>query len=174
MDDRGRVTFMELNARIQVEHPVTEALTGIDLIREQIRIAAELPLAVKQEDVRLTGAAIECRVNAEDPDRGSLPTPGRLDVFNVPGGPWTRVDSGFAPGDTVPPYYDSLLAKLIVWAPTRAEAIARADRALGEFTVSGPGVATTIPLLRRLVTHPVFAAGEHTTRFVEELLDGQS
>ncbi|GAA3602526.1 acetyl-CoA carboxylase biotin carboxylase subunit [Nonomuraea rosea] len=172
VDHAGTVTFMELNARIQVEHPVTEALTGIDLIREQIRIAAGLPLSVKQEDVRPAGAAIECRVNAEDPEAGFRPSPGLLEVFDVPGGPWTRVDSGFVRGDSVPPYYDSLLAKLIVWAPTRAEAIARADRALSEFAVEGPGVVTTIPLLRRLIGHPVFAAGEHTTCFVHELLGG--
>jgi acetyl-CoA carboxylase, biotin carboxylase subunit len=171
VDPDGEPTFMEINARIQVEHPVTEMLTGVDLVREQIRVAAGERLPFRQEQVALTGAAIECRVNAEDPDAGFRPTPGRLAVFRPPGGPGVRVDSGYAQGDAVPPNYDSLIAKLIVWAPTREEAIARADRALAEFAVEGPGVATTIPLLRRLLAQPRFAAGEHTTRFVDEFVE---
>ncbi len=170
VDPSGGVTFMEINGRIQVEHPVTEALTGIDLVREQIRVAAGGTLTFGQADVRLTGAAIECRVNAEDPDAGFRPTPGVLDVFRPPGGPGVRIDAGFGQGDTIPPNYDSLIAKLIVWAPNRAEAIARADRALEEFAVAGPGVATTIPLLRGLLAQPAFVAAEHTTRFVDELM----
>ncbi|SDR31378.1 acetyl-CoA carboxylase biotin carboxylase subunit [Thermostaphylospora chromogena] len=170
VDPDGRATFMEINARIQVEHPVTELLTGVDIVREQIRLAAGEPLSFSQEQVRMDGAAIECRVNAEDPAADFRPTPGRLSVFRPPGGPGVRVDSGFGQGDAIPPDYDSLIAKLIVWAPTREQAIARADRALAEFAVEGPGVATTIPLLRRLLARPEFAAGEHTTRFVEELL----
>jgi acetyl-CoA carboxylase biotin carboxylase subunit len=164
------VTFMEINARIQVEHAVTEMLVGLDLVREQIRIAAGETLPVTQDDVRPTGAAIECRVNAEDPEGGFRPTPGPLDVFVPPGGPGVRVDAGYRQGDVVPSNYDSLIAKLVVWAPTRAEAIARADRALAEFRVEGPGVRTTIPLLRRLLAHPAFVAAEHTTRLVEAFM----
>jgi acetyl-CoA carboxylase biotin carboxylase subunit len=173
VDPAGEPTFMEINARIQVEHPVTEMLTGVDVVREQIRVAAGERLPFGQERVDLTGAAgaaIECRINAEDPDAGFRPTPGRLTVFRPPGGPGVRVDSGFAQGDAVPPDYDSLIAKLVVWAPTRDEAIARADRALAEFAVDGPGVRTTIPLLRRLLAQPRFRSGEHTTRFVDEFM----
>jgi len=174
VDPAGTATFMEINGRIQVEHPVTEILTGIDIVREQIRIASGLPVSVSQEQVRHSGAAIECRINAEDPDAGFRPTPGRLDVFRPPGGAGVRIDSGFVQGDSVPPDYDSLIAKLVVTAPTREEAIARADRALAEFVVAGPGVCTTIPLLRRLLAAPVFHAAEHTTRFVDELMAHRS
>ncbi|MFI6497575.1 acetyl/propionyl/methylcrotonyl-CoA carboxylase subunit alpha [Nonomuraea typhae] len=170
VDAAGDATFMEINARIQVEHPVTELLAGVDLVAEQIRVASGEPLSLTQEQVTLTGAAIECRVNAEDPADGFRPTPGRLTVFRPPGGPGVRVDSGFAQGDRVPPDYDSLVAKLVVWAPTREQAIARADRALAEFAVEGPGVATTVPLLRTLLAQPEFAAGTHTTGFVTEFL----
>ncbi|GLZ11430.1 acetyl-CoA carboxylase biotin carboxylase subunit [Actinomadura sp. NBRC 104425] len=169
VDPSGRPTFMEVNARIQVEHPVTEMVTGLDLVREQIRIAAGERLALTQRDVRLTGWAIECRINAEDPDAGFRPTPGVLEVFRPPGGPGTRVDSGFAQGDRVPSDYDSLIAKLVVWAPTRDQAVARADRALAEFAVGGPGVATTVPLLRELLAHPEFAAGRHHTNLVDQM-----
>ncbi|MER7505872.1 hypothetical protein AB0L05_31340 [Nonomuraea pusilla] len=133
-------------------------------------MAAGGALPFRRQDVRHTGAAIECRVNAEDPQAGFRPTPGRLTVFRPPGGPGVRVDSGYVQGDVVPPTYDSLIAKLVVWAPTRDEAIARADRVLAEFAVEGPGVATTIPLLRTLLAHPRFTAGEHTTRFVDDLM----
>ncbi|MFI6295230.1 acetyl/propionyl/methylcrotonyl-CoA carboxylase subunit alpha [Nonomuraea sp. NPDC050790] len=170
VDADGNATFMEINARIQVEHPVTELLTGVDLVAEQIRAASGERLSLTQDQVRLTGAAIECRINAEDPAADFRPTPGRLDVFRPPGGPGVRVDSGFAQGDRVPPDYDSLVAKLVVWAPTRAQAIARADRALAEFAVEGPGVATTLPLLRELLAQPEFAAGTHTTGFVTDYL----
>ncbi|MBP2708266.1 acetyl-CoA carboxylase biotin carboxylase subunit [Microbispora sp. RL4-1S] len=170
LDPAGDVTFMEMNARIQVEHPVTEMVMGIDLIREQIRVASGLSPSFTQSDIRPHGTAIECRINAEDPRAAFRPTPGRLKVFQPPGGPWTRVDSGFAEGDEVPPYYDSMIAKLIVWAPDRDQAIARADRALAEFAVEGAGMETTIPLLRSLITHPSFARAEHTTRFVDEFL----
>ncbi|MBT2208984.1 MULTISPECIES: acetyl/propionyl/methylcrotonyl-CoA carboxylase subunit alpha [Actinomadura] len=172
VDTSGALTFMEINGRIQVEHPVTEMMTGIDLVKEQIRVAAGEPLGYGQDDVRPHGAALECRVNAEDPAAGFRPTPGRLEVFRPPGGPGVRVDSGFAQGDSVPPNYDSLIAKLVTWAPTRDEAIERALRGLAEFAVRGPGVATTIPLLQRLLTHPVFVRGEHTTRFVDALMAG--
>jgi acetyl-CoA carboxylase biotin carboxylase subunit len=131
LDHEGNLSFMEMNARIQVEHPVSEMVTSIDLIQEQIRVAAGEPLSVTQEDIVLRGHAIECRVNAEDPDRDFAPAAGRLDVYVPPGGPWTRVDSHCYPGWNIAPFYDSLIAKLIVWAPTRLEAIERMDRALG-------------------------------------------
>ncbi|WP_067813957.1 acetyl-CoA carboxylase biotin carboxylase subunit [Actinomadura kijaniata] len=170
VDGSGDPTFMEVNGRIQVEHPVTELVTGLDLVREQIRVAAGERLALAQHDVRPRGWAIECRVNAEDPDAGFRPAPGGLTTFRPPGGPWTRVDAGFAQGDRVPPNYDSLLAKVIVWAPDRDQAIARADRALAEFGIEGPGVATTIPLLRRLLSDPDFRAARHDTTHVDGLL----
>lgn len=172
VDPAGGVTFMEINGRIQVEHPVTEMLTGIDLVREQILVAAGEPLSLKQEDVRFDGVALECRVNAEDPAADFRPAPGRVDVFRTPGGPATRVDAAVGAGDAVQPYYDSLMAKLIVWAPHRDAAIARADRALAEFEIEGPGVSTTIPFLRELLAQPGFVRGEHTTRFVDQLTAG--
>ncbi|REE97575.1 acetyl-CoA carboxylase biotin carboxylase subunit [Thermomonospora umbrina] len=167
-DGAGDVTFMEVNGRIQVEHPVTEMVTGLDLVREQIEVAAGRRLTLAQDDVRISGWAIECRINAEDADAGWRPAPGRLEVFRVPGGPGVRVDAGFEQGDTVPPYYDSMVAKLVVWAPDRAGAIARARRALDEFAVSGPGVVTTLPLLGRLLAHPAFVEARHHTAFVDE------
>jgi acetyl-CoA carboxylase biotin carboxylase subunit len=169
LDAQGRSYFMEMNARIQVEHPVTEMVTGIDLVREQIRIAAGWPLAVAQGDIALTGAAIECRINAEDPARAFAPTPGPLAEFGLPAGPWTRVDSGYRPGDTVPPNYDSLLAKVVVWAPDRAAALDRMDRALAELRVAGPGLATTADFHRRVLRDPRFRAGEHDLTFVDQI-----
>ncbi|MDP4503526.1 acetyl-CoA carboxylase biotin carboxylase subunit [Nonomuraea sp. NBC_00507] len=168
LDDQGRFYFMEMNTRIQVEHPVTEMVTGVDLIKEQIRVAAGLPLSVKQEDVVLHGAAIECRVNAEDPRRGFAPAPGLLEVFEPPAGPWTRVDSGYTAGMQVSPYYDSMLAKLVVWAPTRDEALDRMDRALGEFRIEGRGVSTTLGFHRAVIGHPMFRAGTHDLKFLEQ------
>lgn len=160
--------FMEVNGRIQVEHPVTEMVTGIDLVREQILVAAGEPLRLVQDDVIPQGHAVECRVNTEDPERGFVPTPGRIEEFRPPGGPFTRVDSHGYAGWTVTPYYDPLLAKIITWGPDRGAALDRMDRALGEFHVRGPGVATTIDLLRRVVADPTFRAAAHTT----SLLDG--
>lgn len=165
----GGFTFMEINCRIQVEHPVTEVVTGIDLVREQIRVAAGLPLSVKQEDVRLTGAAIECRINAEDPARAFAPAPGVLEEFEPPGGPFVRVDTHAYTGWRVPSDYDSLLAKVIAWAPDREQALRRMDRALHETRVSGHGVRTTTGVLRDVLAHPVFRAGEHTTTFLDDL-----
>jgi len=170
LDDTGRFYFMEMNARIQVEHPVTEMTTGIDLIREQIRVAAGEPLGIRQEDVTFSGAAIECRINAEDPDRGFAPTPGVIDVLELPGGPWTRVDSGYTAGAQITPHYDSLLAKVVVWAPDRTQALARMGRALGEIRVEGRGVATTAGLHRAILRHPTFCAGEHSIHFVDEFM----
>ncbi|GAB3921791.1 acetyl-CoA carboxylase biotin carboxylase subunit [Kribbella albertanoniae] len=166
LEDSGDFWFMEMNARIQVEHPVTELVTGIDIVAEQIRVAAGLPLSFGQDDVRITGHAVECRINAEDPARDFAPTPGLLEVFDPPGGPWTRIDTACRQGDRIPPYYDSMIAKLIVWAPTRELALARADRALDEFGVAGPGVRTTIDFQRNVLAHPEFRSGDAHTDFL--------
>ena len=170
----GEFTFMEINCRIQVEHPVTEMVTGVDLIREQITVAAGLPLSVRQEDLLPRGVAVECRVNAEDPDRNFAPCPGMLDEFVPPGGPFVRVDTHAYPGWRVPPEYDSLLAKVIAWAPDREQALDRLDRALAEFHIGGAGVRTTIPLLRDVLANRCFRAGRHTTTLLEEMSDGQA
>ncbi|MEY9908992.1 acetyl-CoA carboxylase biotin carboxylase subunit [Catenulispora sp. MAP12-49] len=162
----GSFHLMEVNCRLQVEHPVTEMSTGIDLVREQLLIAAGLPLSFRQEDLAPRGWSIESRVNAEDPDRDFAPTPGLLTEFMPPGGPFVRVDSHAYPGWLMGPDYDSLLAKTVVWAPDREQAIARMDRALGEFRVEGHGLRTTIGFLREILAHPSHRAGEHTTGFV--------
>ncbi|MCL6516196.1 acetyl-CoA carboxylase biotin carboxylase subunit [Alicyclobacillus sp.] len=162
----GQFYFMEMNTRIQVEHPVTEWVTGVDLVREQILAAAGEPLSIRQEDVTLTGHAIECRINAEDPERNFLPSPGRITAYLPPGGIGVRVDSAAYPGYVVPPTYDSMIAKLIVWAPTREQAIDRMQRALGEFRIEG--VRTTIPFHQRLLRNEKFRAGDVSTRFLEE------
>jgi acetyl-CoA carboxylase biotin carboxylase subunit len=174
LDHDGNLSFMEVNARIQVEHPVSEMITGVDLIQEQIRVAAGEPLSVSQDDLRPNGHAMECRVNAEDPDRDFAPAAGKLDVYVAPGGPWTRVDSHCYPGWSIAPHYDSLIAKLIVWAPSRLEAIERMDRALSEFQIEGRGVRTTIPFHRRVLADPTFRSGDVTTDFVEQFLSGQT
>ncbi|MTD58219.1 acetyl-CoA carboxylase biotin carboxylase subunit [Amycolatopsis pithecellobii] len=163
----ARFYFMEVNCRLQVEHPVTEAVAGLDLVREQIRIAAGEPLGYTE--VLPRGVAIECRINAEDPAREFAPAPGVLEVCHLPAGPFTRVDTHVYPGYRVPPWYDSLLAKLIVWAPDRDAAIARMRRALGEVEVRGPGVATTAEFLSDVLDHPRFRAAEHDTTFIESL-----
>ncbi|MGH4010165.1 MAG: acetyl-CoA carboxylase biotin carboxylase subunit [Pseudonocardiaceae bacterium] len=168
LDEHQQFFFMEMNARIQVEHPTTEMVTGIDLIQQQILVAAGEPLPFKQQDVNVTGAAIECRINAEDPTRGFAATSGVLDVFDLPDGPWTRVDSGYTPGALVTPYYDSLLAKLVVWAPDREQALKRMDRALSEFHIEGRGVATTVDFHRSIVRHPVFRTGNHSIDLVDQ------
>jgi acetyl-CoA carboxylase biotin carboxylase subunit len=170
LDSGGAFWFMEMNARIQVEHPVTEMITGVDLVTEQLRAAAGRPLSIGQDDVVLRGHAIECRVNAEDPDRDFLPAPGRLDVFVPPGGPGIRVDTHCRPGATIPPSYDSLIAKVIAWAPDRESALDRMDRALGEFRVEGPGVHTTIPSLHNVLDHPAFRKGDVATDFLTKHL----
>ena len=172
VDAHGNAYFMEMNARIQVEHPVTEMITGIDLVRQQLLVASGVPLALRQSDITCTGAAVECRINAEDPARGFAPTPGRLDTYIQPSGPWTRMDTGYRAGDQVSPHYDSLLGKLIVWAPTRAEALARMDRALAELVVEGPGVHTTAALHRAMLRHPGFVADRHDVQFVDRELPG--
>ena len=166
MFSRGDFYFLEVNARLQVEHPITEAVTGIDLVKEQIRVAAGLPLGFTQQDVSWTGHAIEMRINAEDPLRKFMPNPKRIARWVAPAGPGVRVDSGFGPGSDVPPNYDSLVAKLIVHGADRAEAIARASRALREFLVVGP--ATTISYHRAILESPDFRSGNLSTRFIED------
>ncbi len=163
----GQFAFIEMNTRLQVEHPVTEMITGVDLVREQIRVAAGQALGYAQADIRFHGHAIECRVNAEDPET-FVPTPGRVDVFHAPGGLGVRVDSALYAGYVVPPYYDSMVAKLIVHADTRAEAIARMRRALGEFAIQG--IKTTLPLHRRIMDDPEFIAGDYTIHWLERFV----
>ena len=162
--------FIEMNTRIQVEHPVTEMLTGVDLVKEQIRIAAGDPLSLEQEDVPMVGHAMEFRINAEDPDQDFMPSPGEISWLEVPGGPGVRVDSAIYQGYQIPPFYDSMVGKLIVWALTREEAISRAIRALREYRLEG--IKTTIPLHLRLLKGEAFRSGEYHTGYLEELLNG--
>lgn len=157
-DDAMNFYFMEMNTRIQVEHPVTELITGIDLIQEQLKVAAGLPLTLTQDDIHLNGHAIEFRINAEDPTKGFMPMPGRVEGYVVPGGPGVRVDSHVYPGYKIPPYYDSMVAKLLVHAPTREQAIARGQRALAEYAITG--IPTTIGFHQALLKHPVFKQGQ--------------
>ncbi len=156
--------FMEMNTRIQVEHPTTEMVTGIDIVKEQIRVAAGLPLSFTQDDVKPRGWAIEYRLNAEDPDSGFLPSPGLITVYETPGGPGVRVDSGVRAGHRIQPFYDSLFAKLIVWGRDRQEALERSRRALAEMRVEG--IKTTIPLYRRLLQDEEFLAGDYHTQWL--------
>ncbi len=167
-DDSGEFFFIEMNTRIQVEHPVTELVTGIDLVREMIEIAQGRPLRLAQGDIALRGAAIEVRINAEDPARGFMPSPGRIASLAFPTGPGVRIDTMLYPGYVVPPYYDSLLAKLIVHAEDRGRALARLRRALGEFEIAG--VVTTAALHRRLAQSAEVAAARFDTGFIERLL----
>ncbi|UYO01699.1 MULTISPECIES: acetyl-CoA carboxylase biotin carboxylase subunit [Paenibacillus] len=162
----GQFYFMEMNTRIQVEHPVTEMVTNVDLIKEMISVAEGHPLSFTQEEVQINGWSIECRVNAEDPDRNFMPAPGKIQFYLPPGGPGVRVDSAAYPGYSIPPFYDSMIAKLIVWAPTRQEAIAKMKRALSEFVIEG--VHTTIPFHQKLMEHPVFNRGDFDIKFLEE------
>jgi acetyl-CoA carboxylase biotin carboxylase subunit len=164
LDRTGDFYFIEVNARIQVEHTVTEMVTGIDLIHQQLRLAAGEPLEITQEDVVMKGHCIECRINAEDPDKDFQPAPGKVDLFVPPGGPGIRVDSHVYSGYRIPPHYDSMIAKLLSWRPTRAEAIGTMMRALDEFVIQG--TPTTISILRRILNHSDFRAGEHDTGFV--------
>ncbi|MFI9815023.1 acetyl-CoA carboxylase biotin carboxylase subunit [Saccharothrix variisporea] len=166
LDEDGRFWFMECNARIQVEHPVTEMVTGIDLVAEQLRVAAGHPLSFDQAAVELRGHAVECRINAEDPARNFAPTPGRLDDLLPPGGPGVRVDSHCVPGGAIPPHYDSLIAKLVVWAEDRPAALARMRRALAEYRIAGPGLSTTVEFHRWVLDHPEFRRGGVTTDFL--------
>jgi acetyl-CoA carboxylase biotin carboxylase subunit len=163
----GQFAFIEMNTRLQVEHPVTEMVCDVDLVREQIRIAAGEPLGYAQADVNFSGHAIECRITAEDPDT-FMPTPGRVTAFHAPGGLGVRVDSALYAGYVVPPYYDSMIAKLIVHAPTRAQAIARMRRSLAEFAVVG--IKTTLPLHQRIIDDPEFQAGDYTIHWLERFV----
>jgi len=165
LDEDGSFYFMEMNTRIQVEHPVTEMCTNFDLVKEQIRVAAAEPLSFVMNGHRLRGHAIECRVNAEDPARNFQPSPGLITAYHPPGGPGVRVDTHIYAGYTVPPYYDSLLAKVIVHGNTRAEALARMRQALDSFIIEG--VTTTIPFLGRVMRHPDFIEGKIDTKFLE-------
>ena len=165
LDEDGSFYFMEMNTRIQVEHPVTEMCTNFDLVKEQIRVAAGEPLSFVMNGNRLRGHAIECRVNAEDPARNFQPSPGLITAYHPPGGPGVRVDTHIYAGYTVPPYYDSLLAKVIVHGNTREEALARMRQALDSFIIEG--VTTTIPFLGRVMRHPDFIAGKVDTKFLE-------
>ncbi|HEV8401158.1 MAG TPA: acetyl-CoA carboxylase biotin carboxylase subunit [Gemmatimonadales bacterium] len=165
LDEDGSFYFMEMNTRIQVEHPVTEMCTNFDLVKEQIRVAAGEPLSFVMNGNRLRGHAIECRVNAEDPARNFQPSPGLITAYHPPGGPGVRVDTHIYAGYTVPPYYDSLLAKVIVHGNTRAEALARMRQALDSFIIEG--VTTTIPFLGRVMRHPDFIEGKVDTKFLE-------
>jgi acetyl-CoA carboxylase, biotin carboxylase subunit len=167
VDREGNFYFIEMNTRIQVEHPVTEMVTGLDIVREQIRIATGEPLGYKQSAVRFAGHSIECRINAEDPDH-FVPSPGRISAWLAPGGPGVRVDSHLMAGYVVPPHYDSLIAKIIVHAHDRSEAIARMHRALSEIVIEG--VKTTIPYHLKLLADPTFVAGESTLARLEQNL----
>jgi acetyl-CoA carboxylase biotin carboxylase subunit len=165
LDRDGRFYFIEMNTRIQVEHPTTEMITGIDLVREQILVCGGEPMSFRQEDVHPRGWAIECRINAEDPDNRFLPSPGLITVWEPPCGPWVRIDEGVRAGQRVQPFYDSLLAKLICWGADRPQAVARMRRALDEFVVEG--VKTTLPLHRRILADAEFQAGDYHTGWLE-------
>ncbi len=167
----GAFSFIEMNTRLQVEHPVTEMVCGIDLVREQIRVAAGDALGYGQQDVRFGGHAIECRITAEDPET-FVPTPGVVSLYHAPGGPGVRIDSALYAGCRVPPYYDSLVAKLIVHDDTRPMAIARMHRALEEFAVVG--IKTTIPLHQRIVADPGFQAGDYNIHWLERFVSGET
>jgi len=169
VDQENRFYFIEMNTRIQVEHPVTEMVTGVDLVKEQIRIAAGEPLRISQRDVTFTGHAIECRINAEDPRNDFRPSPGTVTTFTPPGGPGIRVDTHVYSGYAIPPYYDSLIAKVIAWGRDREEAISRMKRALQEFEIGG--VKTTIPFHLRVLENAFFRRGEVYTNFVQRRID---
>jgi acetyl-CoA carboxylase biotin carboxylase subunit len=171
VDQEQNIYFMEVNTRVQVEHPVTEELTDVDIIKEQIRIAAGMPLSYKQSQIKAVGHAIECRINAEDPDK-FIPSPGRITFYLPPGGPGVRVDSAAYAGWLVPPHYDSMIAKLIVHGKTREEAIARMKRALDEFRIEG--IKTTIPFHKKIFDHPDFIKGNFNTDFLEKISIGKA
>jgi acetyl-CoA carboxylase biotin carboxylase subunit len=166
----GQFAFIEMNTRLQVEHPVTEMVCNVDLVKEQVRIAAGEHLGYTQSEIRFSGHAIECRITAEDPETFA-PSPGRVDMYHAPGGLGVRVDSALYSGYTVPPHYDSLVAKLVVHGQTRPEAIARLKRALAEMVVSG--IKTTLPLHQRIVADPEFQAGDYTIHWLERFVHGQ-
>ncbi|MEW6067516.1 MAG: acetyl-CoA carboxylase biotin carboxylase subunit [Nitrospirota bacterium] len=166
VDPKGNIYFIEINTRIQVEHPVTEAVTGIDIIKEQIKLAAGLPLEYKQYQIKRSGHAIECRINAEDHER-FIPSPGKITFLSLPGGPGVRVDTAIYSGYVVPSHYDSLIAKLIVYGKDRTEAITKMRRALDEFIIEG--INTTIPFHKKVMDHPEFVSGNFNTNFLEKI-----
>jgi acetyl-CoA carboxylase biotin carboxylase subunit len=170
LDPGGRFYFLEVNTRLQVEHPVTELVTGIDLVREQLRVAAGEALGYGQDDVVPRGWAIECRISAEDPAAGFIPSPGRIATWRAPGGPWVRLDAGVYEGAEVPLHYDPLMAKLIVWGRDRGDAVRRMGRALAEFSVAG--IKSTIPFHRAVMRHPDYLAGRLSTSFVDRAFAG--
>jgi len=166
LEDTGKFYFMEMNTRIQVEHPVTEWVTGIDLIKAQIRIANGEKLAYKQEDIKITGHAIECRINAENPEKNFRPSPGVITDMYLPGGKGVRIDSAIYSGYEVTPYYDSMLAKLIVHAATRNEAISKMRSALGEVIIEG--IDTNVDYQYEILHHPDFVSGDINIEFIEK------
>jgi acetyl-CoA carboxylase, biotin carboxylase subunit len=169
LDADGSFYFMEMNTRVQVEHCVTEMVTGIDIVKTGIRIAAGEGLPIVQDDIAVEGHAVEFRINAEDPDNGFMPAGGLVSRWVPPGGPWVRFDSHVYQGYMVPPFYDSLLGKLIVWGRDREECLARSRWALEQFLVDG--IKTTIPFHRRVLEHPLYVAGQVNTHFIEDHLD---
>jgi len=169
VDEDENFYFMEMNTRLQVEHPVTEIITGIDLVKEQIQIAQGGKLRISQEEVENRCHAIECRINAEDPENDFLPCPGKIESLNFPGGPNVRVDSHVYVGYTISPYYDSMIAKVITWGRGRGEAIASMQRALEETEIKP--IKTTVPLHQRIMTNPTFLRGKVNTHFIEKLLE---
>ncbi|MEW6715318.1 MAG: acetyl-CoA carboxylase biotin carboxylase subunit, partial [Nitrospirota bacterium] len=166
LDSDNNIYFMEINTRVQVEHPVTEAITGVDIIKEQIKLATGEPLSLRQRDVTFSGHSIECRINAEDPEK-FIPSPGRISLFIPPGGAGVRVDTAAYTGWVVPPYYDSLIAKLIVHGKDRNEAVIKMRRALKEFVIEG--IKTTIPFHLKIISNPDFLSGNFNTHFLENL-----
>lgn len=165
LDKHEQFYFMEMNTRIQVEHPVTEMITGVDLIKEQIGVAAGYPLSFQQSDIQIKGWALECRINAENPAKNFMPSPGKVEMYLPPGGYGVRVDSAVYPGYQISPFYDSMVAKIIVWGKDRNEAIQRMKRALAEFVISG--IKTTIPFHLQLLEHEAFVKGDFNTKFLE-------
>jgi acetyl-CoA carboxylase biotin carboxylase subunit len=169
VDEKNNYYFMEMNTRIQVEHPVTEMVTGIDLVKEQIRVAAGEKLSFKQEDVKITGHAIECRINAEDPDNNFMPSPGKIGTFTLPGGRGVRVDTHAYQGYEIPPFYDSMIGKLICYGKDRNEAVAICRRALDEFVVDP--IKTTISFHKKVMSNPTFLRGRFATDFIDKLFE---
>ncbi len=169
LDEDNSFYFMEMNTRIQVEHPITEMVTGIDIVKEQLKIAAGERLRYKQEDIKFSGHSIECRINAEDPDNDFMPSPGKIDTFNAPGGRGVRLDTHAYQGYTIPPFYDSMIGKLIVHGKDRTEAINICRRALSEFSIEP--IKSTISFHKKVMDNPVFLKGKFSTDFVEKLFD---
>jgi acetyl-CoA carboxylase biotin carboxylase subunit len=170
VDEQGRFYFLEVNKRIQVEHPITEEVTGLDLVKMQIAVAMGESLKIKQGDVHMKGHAIECRINAEDPFDDFRPCPGRVEMYYAPGGPGTRVDSHVYAGYSIPPNYDSMIGKLVTYGKDRREAMDKMSRALSEYMITG--ITTTIAFEQAILQDPNFRRGTYSTNFIEELLGG--